>query len=90
MKPAVVFKLAEPVAQGSETISELSVREPRAKDLRKFPTQAKNLGEMLDFAAHLVAQPPSVIDQLCLADAMGLFEVIMSFLPDGLKTGPSS
>ena len=90
MKKPVEFKLSEPVQVGSELISVLSVREPRAKDLRKFPTNAKTLGEMLDFAAHIVAQPPSVIDQLCLVDAMGLFEVIMNFLPDGLKTGPTN
>ena len=90
MNKPVEFKLSEPVQVGSELISVLSVREPRAKDLRKFPTNAKTLGEMLDFAAHIVAQPPSVIDQLCLVDAMGLFEVIMNFLPDGLKTGPTN
>lgn len=83
-----ILQLKEPVKQGSETITQLEVRNPRAKDLRKFPTQAKNLGEMLDFAGHLCAQPPSVIDELSLEDAMKLFEVIMSFLPDGLKTGP--
>ena len=81
------FKLSEPVTHGSEEILELDVREPRAKDLRKFPAQAKTLGEMLDFAAHLCGQPPSVIDQLTLEDAMGLFEVIMDFLPDSLKIG---
>lgn len=81
------FELSEPVKHGSEEITYLEVREPRAKDLRKFPAQAKTLGEMLDFAAHLCGQPPSVIDQLSLVDAMNLFEVIMDFLPDSLKTG---
>jgi len=84
------LKLAEPIKQGSVTIDELEVRKPKAKDLRKFPTNAKTLGEMLDFAAHLCAQPPSVIDELSIEDAMKVFEVIMSFLPDGLKTGPSN
>lgn len=81
------MKLLEPVNQGSEEINHLEVRKPRAKDLRKFPTQSKNLGDMLDFAAHLCGQPPSVIDQLGLEDAMNLFEVIMDFLPDSLKIG---
>lgn len=81
------FELSEPVRQGSEEITHLEIRKPRAKDLRKFPAQAKTLGEMLDFAAHLCGQPPSVIDQLSLEDAMGLFEVIMDFLPDSLKIG---
>ena len=84
---AKILKLKEPVQFGSELISELTVKQIKAKDLRKFPTNSKTLGEMLDFAAHVCAQPPSVIDDLCLEDAMELFEVIMSFLPDGLKTG---
>lgn len=82
------LKLVEPIIFGSETIEELKVRKPIAKDLRKFPAEAKNLGEMLDFAAHLCGQPAPIIDQLCLEDAVNLFEVISNFLPDGLKTGP--
>lgn len=85
---SVKFKLAEPIVYGSETISELEVRKPKAKDLRKFPSNSKTLGEMLDFAGGLCGQPPSVIDELSIEDALKLFEVIMNFLPDGLKTGP--
>lgn len=85
---SVKLQLAEPIKYGSDTINELEVRKPKAKDLRKFPTNAKTLGEMLDFAGHLCGQAPSVIDELSIEDAMKLFEVIMNFLPDGLKTGP--
>lgn len=81
------IKLKHPIKYGQDEIFELELRKPKAGDLRKLPAEVKNLGQILDFAAQLAGQPPSVIDELELVDAMHLFEVIMDFLPSALKTG---
>lgn len=87
MESSKVIKLKEPIKVGEKEITELTVRKPKAKDLRKLPTAAKTLSEMLDFAGHLCGEPPSTIDELGIEDAVQIFEVITDFLPDSLLTG---
>lgn len=82
-----VLKLKHPVMFGTEEISEIEIRKPVTGDLRKFPAEVKNLGQILDFAAHLTGLNAVQIDMLDLEDGMKLFEEIMGFLPDSLRTG---
>ncbi|WVR18338.1 tail assembly chaperone protein [Bordetella phage PY223] len=85
------LKLKKPIQYGSETISELQVHEPTAKDLRSMPLDMgkATLGMMLDVAANCARQAPSVIDMLSMEDTMALAEMIGDFLPGSPQTGPT-
>ncbi len=67
--------LQEPIKWGSETITELTLRKPKAKDLRRFPTQPTT-GDILDLAATLSGRPSAVIDELDVPDMLEICEVI--------------
>lgn len=86
----VTITLQEPIQQGSDTITALTVRPPRAKHFRAMPVDLKtaSMGHFLDMAVDLCAQPPSVIDSLGVADMTRLIEVISDFLNKGQPTGP--
>jgi hypothetical protein len=78
--------LRKPIQFGQETISELEIRDPKAKDFRKFPMQPA-MGDILDLAGHLAGQPKQVIDELGVQDMMEVFEIVGAFFPFGLETG---
>lgn len=86
--PTRVLKLKEPIAWGSEVISELEVRKPRAKHVRNLPQEPK-AGDLLDLAAALCGQTPRVIDELSIEDMQALLEVVGGFLGSGPATGSS-
>jgi len=83
---SVKLKLKKPIKHGSEDIGELTVREPKAKDIRtmKIPPSTD---DMLTLGGKLVALPPSVIDELSIPDTMALLEVVGNFMDDGQETG---
>lgn len=81
-----VLKLKEPVTYGSEIISELKIRKPKAKDIRKLP-QNPSTGDILDLAGRLCGHPPSVIDELSIEDVGDLLEIVGNFMQPGQKTG---
>lgn len=85
----VKIELTEPVKHGKNEITELELREPRAKDMRKV-SLSPTMGEMLDIAATISNNPPSVIDQLCIKDTMKVVEVIGDFLGDSPQTGENA
>ncbi len=83
---SVTVKLVEPIQFGSETISELVVRKPKAKDFRRMPGKP-GMGDMLDLLGALTGQPKAVIDELCLADMTAATGVLEVFMPGGRETG---
>lgn len=85
MEPKTI-KLTQPISFGSELISELTIRLPKAKDLRKLPSKPET-GDILDLAGRLCGQPPSMIDELCIEDTTELLEVVGNFMAPGPKTG---
>ena len=89
MASPVTVKLKDPIPFGSETITELTLREPLAKDFRRMPLNP-NTGDLLDFAGQLAAQPKAVIDQLRRRDMQAVLEVVGGFFDDGPATGPTS
>lgn len=80
------IKLSQPIQYGTETISELNLREPKAKDMRGMPLQM-GMDDMLTLAARCSEQPPSVIDELCFADLTAVTEAIGTFIKPGPQTG---
>ena len=81
--------LRKPIKFGEETITELELRDPKAKDFRKFPMQPA-IGDVLDLAGHLAGQPKQVIDELGVQDMAEVFEIVGAFFPSGLETGTES
>lgn len=68
------FKLTNPIKWGNEIISELVFREIVAKDLRSIKLSSMQFGDILDLAAKLSGHPPSVLDQLSMADVTGVVQ----------------
>jgi hypothetical protein len=83
--PAVVA-LKEPITFGSEFVTELRFRRPKAKDFRRLPLEP-GLGDMLDLIGGLTGQPKAVVDELGVEDMRKALEVVGSFLPAGPATG---
>lgn len=80
------LKLKEPIKWGSETIAELEIRKPKAKDLRGMPLQL-GMGDMLKLAAKVTGQPDPVIDELSVEDMTALMEILGGFMGSSLATG---
>lgn len=78
--------LKEPIQFGSETITELQIRAPKAKDFRAMPAEP-TMGAMLDMLGRLAGQPKAVIDELCVHDMNAANEVIAGFTEGGPRTG---
>jgi len=74
--------LSEPVEHGSEIISVLEIKPPKAKHLRSMPLEP-NTGDLLNLAAKLAGQPPSVIDELSMKDMTEVLTVVGNFIDAG-------
>lgn len=83
------IKLKTPIDFAGEAISIITLREPKAKDLRLFPADP-NTGDLLDLAGRLSAQPKQVIDELSMADMQAILKAVADFLVVGDETGSDS
>ncbi len=81
--------LQTPIKFGSETITELNLRKPKAKDFRSFPAGATTMGDILTLVGQLSGQPDTVIDELSIEDMGAVSRVIASFT-EGQETGSKS
>lgn len=82
----ITVKLQDPIEFGSRVIDHLTIRKPKAKDMRKFPMNPQ-MGDMLDLASALAGEPTSVIDELSVPDMTRVVEVIGDFLGASQATG---
>ena len=65
---STVFTLTHPICLGGETLTSLSLRLPKGRDMRTI-LGAKNTGEGIHrLMADLAEVPPEVIDELGLSD----------------------
>lgn len=85
MEPRIL-KLKDPIQFGSETIGELRIRVPKAKDIRGLPKDP-DTGDILNLAGRLCGQPPTVIDELSIHDVGELMEIVGNFMEPGQATG---
>lgn len=63
-----VYPLKRPITVGTETVTELRFRAPKAKDMRSFPLEGRTIGHVLDIVGKLCGQPTVVIDELSAED----------------------
>lgn len=79
--------LKTPLTHGEETIKELNIRKPVAKDLRRFELSDLNkFSKIQELTAILCGLPVSVLDNLDLEDLVNCAREISSFLPNSLET----
>ncbi len=85
----VVYVLVEPVKFGSEMITELQIRRPKAKDIRAVRSgpQVQAFGETLDLIGRLACQPKAVVDELDMEDVDAISDIIKGFSKSGPETG---
>lgn len=86
MSGPVTIRLKEPIAFGTQTIDELTLRKPKAKDFRRMPMNP-GVGDLLDLAGQLAGQPKAVIDELGAEDMQEVLERVGDFFPDSPGTG---
>ena len=83
---SITLKLKYPIEFGEETIAELEIRRPKAKDIELL-SASPNMKELLHIGARISNQPKPIIDKLDAVDALALVEVVGDFLDSGRKTG---
>lgn len=86
MSEPITVKLQEPITYGSKTITELTLRKPKARDFRPMGSK-QTMGELLDLAGRLSGQPNAVIDELSIVDMNEVLKLVGDFMPAGPETG---
>lgn len=86
MSEPVTLTLRSPIQFGSQVVTELRMREPKAKDFRRFP-MTPTMGDILDLVGQLSGQPKPVIDELSVADLAEVSALVEGFIPGGRGTG---
>lgn len=82
--------LKHPIQFGSETVSELTFRRPKAGDMRGIKINAAgdmSFDDMLTVAQRVTGRPPAVINEIDLEDLKPVFDVIGGFIKAGHQTG---
>ena len=82
------IELKVPIVYGSATIKELIFMDAKAKHFRDLPMEPK-VGDLLDVAAKLSNQPPSVLGELDPADLGEVLSLVGKSVEGGLPTGKS-
>ena len=76
-----IVKLSEPLVFGDDVYKELSLRKPRAKDIKNVKLNDLKLADMLVIAAKLADLPSAaVLDDLCMEDVHRLTEAVGELL----------
>jgi hypothetical protein len=73
-----VLPLSKSIKHGEREITELHLEEPKAKHIRKMPTNPI-MDDVLKACGKLAAEPDSVIDELSLKDCNNLAEFFGAF-----------
>lgn len=82
----MVVALKHPVQFGSEKITRLEFKRPKARHFRGLPLEPK-VGDIMDLMARLADVPPSVIDELEPEDLEAASSIVGGFMPGGRATG---
>lgn len=77
----IIIKLEEPIEDlaSKETLFELTLRKPKAKDLRRMPTEP-TMGDILKLIGRLASLPDSAVDQLCIKDVNNIGDHLGNFM----------
>ena len=81
------LKLSKPISAHGETVSELSFRDPVARDLKEFRIGDATVGNWLPLIAALAGIPPSSVESMCPADVLAAIDVVAPLLLPPPSTG---
>lgn len=82
------YTLKEPIEFGSETITVLEFRKPKARDLLDIPLSGdQRVRGVLQLAGRLCGQPQRVMEEMSIEDFMEVSSIIDGFTPLGQSTG---
>lgn len=90
MAEPVTITLSKPIESGKTTITELTIRPVKGKDLRRLKPSDPPLVQTLNMLSWLSGQPMQVIDELEGDDIGKATEVVNDFLFATQRTGDSS
>lgn len=79
------YTLAYPIETKEGLITELTLREPNARDMRALPilVEHQTWGQHFDLLATLTAQPTRIINELHGEDALALVNIVQKKLAPG-------
>ena len=92
MAQDLIYKLKTPVTIGSETTTEVTIRQIKGKHLRALPADPKayNMGVMMDLAAKVMGESSVVLDEMDSADLMEVIAIVGERIGAGQPTGASA
>lgn len=69
-------------------VEALTLRRPKARDMRAMDKAEGEVGKMMALASRLCGEAEAILDELEAVDFMAVNQAVAGFLPGGLKTGP--
>jgi hypothetical protein len=83
----IEYVLKWPIEFGQETITVLTIRRLKGKDLRALRESGAEITNSLETIARLTAQPRAVIDEMDSEDFTEVGKIIEGFTKSGQATG---
>jgi len=75
------IKLQFPIESEGQTIETITLRRPKARDLKKMETgKGGEIAKSIDLIANLAEIPPSAVEDLDAADFQAISGVVAGFL----------
>lgn len=84
--PDKMIKLTYPIKWGEETISEIGLKRPKGKHIKKLIGQTEE-EKVLILASKLSGHPMSVFDEMDMVDIQKVSEAVADFLGNGPSNG---
>ena len=80
----VTIQLKFPIPFGDDTITEVTVRRPKGKDLKGLHNLKESHDDQLKLIARLIDHPLKVVEEMDMGtDLQAVGDAAMAFLPDG-------
>lgn len=88
-KDPVLLKLSVPIALADGAVlSEITLREPTAFDMRAMPVAELTIGALLDLGASVAGLPNSAMNQLSAQDVLRVAGAMGNFMGGGTGRMP--
>lgn len=80
----VKVKLKFPIKFGEDTITEVTVRRPKGKDLKGLHNLKESHDDQMKLIARLIDHPLKVVEEMDMGtDLQAVGDAALAFLPDG-------
>lgn len=75
-KGPITVKLDEPIRFGAETISEITLKPPKAKHIKHINPKTATLGDLLQIASKVSGVSMAVLDEMSMSDTTKVGEAV--------------